>query len=304
MRDSAYDAFSSYSGLARLVRRSIAAARKAGPDLQWGACSTNAPNLIRLRAHQCMLDEVAAFLMKLTRAVKAAGHNLEPHPSGVAVRIDGEVVPFLVNHTIRRARHVETQPEKDRHARWSRDRNRLRDWVVAPPPPSTPLWDFEPTDQITVEIGGLRQWPGVTRRFQGAAKRPLEARLDDILASFAACALAMSSARSAEQVRAAEIETARQLREEVGRLREAEGSRREYLAFKLLEHSEAVAIQKLAEFLEANRGHSAEFDCLLEWVRERSDSAWKALTPDAITSEVAGIAAFSASALRSKALRS
>ncbi len=179
----------------KLVRATLAAAKRAELDRDWGAVAKLGSECFRVRVHPAMLGRAADFLNLLVRTAKGHGHHSKQGVDGLDVVVDGEPVAFIVTQTIRRTKHVETDAEARRRERWLHLRHATRDWLTAPSMPEVPWWDFEPADALSIEIGGWTRFAGATHRYSDGASRKLEERIGNILVSFAGYAAGTKAAR-------------------------------------------------------------------------------------------------------------
>lgn len=273
-----------------LVKRSLAAAREATPDLN-GAIKCIDPELFRIRAHADTLERVGTFLNHLVRNALHRGWSAGRGREGLGLSVDGETMSFTVNQTIRRLVHIATAEERQRQERWdARHRGDSRDRASRPQIPSH---DFAPTGEMSLEID---QWGayGVARhRFADRGQTRIEDRIDDILTSFVAVAAGRVVARAEAAERARVEELAGLERARLKRLAEFEGARTAWLAERVALHAER---DRLASFLAAleqpvqqDQGHYSVF---LEWAQRKLDELDRQLTPAALADAVGTMAAF------------
>lgn len=244
------------------VAATIAAARKAKPDFQWGAVSNAEPEHFRIRAHPSTLERVEKFLLGLSAAATARGWHFAPGKGGLDVVVDGEGVAFAISQTIRRTRGLTT-------------------W-----------WDFAPTGEMRLEI---RSWPhatGVSRNFADTRRRKLENRIDDILVSFAAHGAACRIDRALRAERHRQDELRRIERARLARLAELEQARVDWLTKKLADQADVEALRRFIDRLGDRTRNTPGFEMMRDWSRERLSAAEARLTAEALAAEVEGMEAF------------
>lgn len=269
-----------------LVAQTIAAARKQKPD-DWGALTGLGSTCFNIRAHPDTLARVETFLTRLVNGAKARGHRFAEGREGLAMVVDGETIGFAVIQTIRRIRHETTPAERRALERWD-----ARHGWRAPGRPTPPWWDGVPTGEMRIELGGWSRFAGAVHRFADTRVRKLEARIDDILVSFAAIAAGMriEAAEAAERARLAEI--ARAERARLARLAELEQQRVAWLEGKLAEQADAEALRRLVERLAPGAGEGPAWQAMLAWAAARLAAAEARLAPATIAAEVATLLAF------------
>ncbi|WBY08151.1 hypothetical protein PIB19_00925 [Sphingomonas sp. 7/4-4] len=231
-----------------LVAKTIAAARAKKPD-DWGALTGLGPACFNVRAHPDTLERVETFLTLLVNGAKARGYRFAEGREGLAMVVDGEAIGFAVTQTIRRSRHETTPEERRALERWD-----ARHGWHAPGRPTPPWWDGVPTGEMRIEIGGWSRFAGAVHRFADTRARKLEARIDDILVSFAAIAAGMKieAAEAAERARLAAI--ARAERARLAHLAELEKQRVAWLEDKLAGQAGAEALRRLVTRLADGEG--------------------------------------------------
>jgi hypothetical protein len=269
-----------------LVAQTIAAARKQKPD-DWGALTGLGSACFNIRAHPDTLARVETFLTLLVNGASARGYRFAEGREGIAMVVDGETIGLTVIQTIRRTQHVTTPEEEQALARW----DARHSWRTAGRP-TPPWWDCVPTGAMRVEIGGWSRFAGAVHRFADTRVRKLEARIDDILVSFAAIAAGMKVERAEAEERARLAEIARVERARLARLAELEQQRVAWLEGKLAEQADAEALRRLVARLAGGAGEGPAWQAMLAWTEARLAAAEARLAPAAIAVEVAGLPAF------------
>lgn len=269
-----------------LVANTIAAARAKKPD-DWGALTGLGPACFNIRAHPAALDRVEDFPTRLVGAAAARGYRFAEGKGGLEVVVDGEAVTLTVIQTIRRTHHVTTPEEERALARW----DARHGWRTAGRP-TPPWWDCVPTGAMRIEVGGWSRFAGATHSFADTRVRKLEARIDDILVSFAAIAAGMKieAAEAAERARLAAI--ARAERARLAHLAEREMQRVAWLEGKLAEQAGADALRRLVAQLTAGAEEGPAWIAMVGWAQARLAAAEARLAPAAIAAEVATLPAF------------
>ncbi|MCX8475368.1 MAG: hypothetical protein MT490_06170 [Sphingomonas sp.] len=274
-----------------LVAHTIEAARDAELD-EWQAISGLGSDAFSIRVHPGALPRVEQLLNALVHAAHARGLKFQPGWGGLALVVDGEAVSFAVIETIRRKRRIETAEECA-----ARDAGRPGDddveaWLDYDEATQIPWWEFTPTGELRIEMGGWTNVIGATRKFVDTRSRKLETRIDDLLASFAAFAAGakIERARQAERARLEGLARAERLRQ--ARLAEFEAERVAWLDQKL----KAIAERdRLRQFLEeqARSGQVSEnHTAMLEWLRDRLHATEQRVASRAVRAEVEDMEAF------------
>lgn len=210
-----------------IVARLAKALARAKPDAS-GFISTKADNLPALVCGIDSSERVVVLVERLIVGVEALGWTAQPSPAGLRIVVDGEPIAFTLAEKVARVAHKPTTREL-REKELAEARGRA--WA---PWPDT---DPSPSGVLMLEICENRYGP-LTRRYGDLKQRPLDARLDEILASVAAhAALNIEQRRKAEEQR---------------KIREAEERERQLeAAFKAREKRRMAMIDAIHDELEA-----------------------------------------------------
>jgi hypothetical protein len=174
-----------------LVAQTLAAARADEYSLD-GAIRSRSPDLFRIRAHRSTLGDVGELLNQLVHTAMSRGYSFARGRDGLAMIIEGEPLDFSINQVVRKV----PQPATSKLHYW--------EWQRRPEA-------FVPSGEMSLEIAGWGSAAAAPRRFVGREGRPLLARLDVIMVSFAAHGAGLKVRRD-EDARRAELARAEQER--------------------------------------------------------------------------------------------
>lgn len=275
-----------------LVAHTIEAARDAELD-EWQAISGLGSDAFSIRIHPGTLPRVEKLLNALVHAAHAQGLRFQPGWGGLELVIDGEGVAFAVIETIRRKRRLETAEEQAaRDAGQPADDDDVEAWLDYDQATQIPWWEFTPTGELRIEMGGWTNVIGATRKFVDTRSRKLESRIDDLLASFAAFAAGakIERARQAERVRIEGLARAERLRQ--ARLAEFEAERVAWLDRKLKAIAERDGLRQFVEEQMRSSPVSENHAAMLEWLRDRLHAAERRVASWTLRAEVDEMDAF------------
>lgn len=136
-----------------LVAHTIEAAGDAELD-EWQAISGLGSDAFSIRVHPGTLPRVEKLLNALVHAAHAQGLEFQPGWGGLELVIDGEGVSFAVIETIRRKRRLETAEEQAARDAGQPADDDVEAWLDYDEANQIPWWEFTPTGELRIEMGG------------------------------------------------------------------------------------------------------------------------------------------------------
>jgi hypothetical protein len=274
-----------------LVAHTIEAARNAELD-EWQAISGLGSDAFSIRVHPGTLPRVEQLLNALVHAAHARGLKFQPGWGGLELVVDGEAVSFAVIETIQRKRRLETAEEQAARDAGQPADDDVEAWLDYDEATQIPWWEFTPTGELRIEMGGWTNVIGATRKFVDTRSRKLESRIDDLLASFAAFAAGakIERARQVERARLEGFARAERLRQT--RLAELEAERVAWLDQKLKAIAERDGLRQFLEEQVRSSPVSENHAAMLEWLRDRLHAAEQRVASWTLRAEVDEMEAF------------
>ncbi|MET0309942.1 MAG: hypothetical protein ABW023_14645 [Sphingomonas sp.] len=282
-----------------LVQATIEAARRAMPE-EWDAIGRLGSKFFNIRVHPSGIRRAERLLLALVGTALACGVEFQAGQTGLDAVYEGEAVPIAFIETIRRRRHMETAEEKAAYDARSSEPDDVEGWLGPDGAHLSPLYDFIPTGEFRIEVGGWTNVIGATRKFSDTRAQKLETRMDEIVASIAAFAAGarVERARLVERARIVGLERAERTRRE--RLAELEAERGAWLKAKLVAMAERDRMRELLREMECDAGIGADHVAMLDWLRSKIAVAERSLVSGALGVEVARMEAFHRTAFNSQ----
>jgi len=221
-----------------VAQRVAKALSRAKPDAG-GFVAAKADALPSLVIGRASIDRGACFIGRLLHAAEALGWAHEPSPQGLKIVIADESIGFGLIEKTTRVPHAPTAREQHEKARAEAKGQAPAPWSDNPAPSG--VLSFEIRENTYVPL---------TRRYSDLKRRPLEDRLDEILAGLAAhAALNVEDRRKAEEARRIAAES------EAERKREAafEGREKRRVEFLGAVHAQLVERDRLAAVAAGHR---------------------------------------------------
>ena len=272
-----------------LVARTMKLARKSLDDN--GAVAKLGPEAFQVRAHPDTLGRLATFLNKLVYNALARGYRFERSDDGLVAIVDGERVSFKISQTIRRSHHVPTDEEKRAQRLWDERNRGNREWDHWRERPEIPHYDFTPTGEMSLELGGWVK--SCQQRFADTRATKIEQRVDGILEACAAFAEGRKLQRQEVIEAQQRAEVARARHAEQALLEELERQRVAYAERKADQFATLDRLQRLFNGLAARDAQQdIKLRVLMTWLRQRLDRMEADLSPEAIAGEIANMPAF------------
>lgn len=212
-------------------------ALKASQIDDYGAIKCNSEEAFYVRVAPESIDRVLRIVDALVKAIEKRGYTVQPGkpppPNEYKPRYDhakliinGEIIRFSIEETIRRRPHRLTEKEIASQNRASRSWNYSSSLNI-------PRYDFIPTEMLTLKIDEQYR-SGLKHNWKDTARRRVEAQLNDVVS-----ALIMSAAWKRRE---------RQKEQERNRRHQTELARRAALRQQLANERSAVAqLEKNAE---------------------------------------------------------
>jgi hypothetical protein len=274
-----------------LVQATIEAARRAMPE-EWDAIGRLGSKFFNIRVHPSGIRRAEGLLLALVGTALACGVEFQAGQAGLDAVYEGEAVPIAFIETIRRRRHIETAEEQSAYDARLSESDDSEGWLWPDDSHLSPLYDFVPTGEFRIEVGGWTNVIGATRKFSDTRARKLETRMDEIVASIAAFAAGarIERARLVERARIVGLERAERTRRE--RLAELEAERGAWLKAKLAAMVERDRMRELLWEIERGVGVGADHAAMLDWLRNKIAVSERDLGPSVLGAEVTRMEAF------------